>query len=244
MSRVRRFLPQLLLRLLGQPEPKPEPRRAIRTPARVHLKHPASSSKITRLAAKRAQLRRDRANRTRGLEGRLLQWWTTIGTVLAGLIAVPALVISTKALSVSKQQHDDTRQLFAQRVVMGDYPARKQQFLQHRTVTISNGNSITVRTTFTVMHFDDVWKSQLYMAAIPSCTEIDYALSLGVIPPADANVAIFGSFYNPLDKQQWSVTTMGGPAKPIDAATWSEMTIGVPEAEIQAHTLRPIDECV
>ncbi|MFC7723416.1 hypothetical protein [Nonomuraea recticatena] len=124
-----------------------------------------------------------------------VQWWAAIGTVLAGLMSVPALVISTNALRISEQQRidaltqrtedqkertrakvaeeEDRKAAFAMRVVMwNNLPGDTVHSLNDlQNVTIRNGNAqqaiVVIRMTS-----DTTSEEGRFLIPVPPCSQV------------------------------------------------------------------------
>ncbi|MFI6485049.1 hypothetical protein ACIBH1_44545 [Nonomuraea sp. NPDC050663] len=127
--------------------------------------------------AERARARREQGKApSRDRPGRALAVWTAIGTVLAGLVAVPALLISLNALRISEEQRLETHRQFAQRVTLPD--DIEDQFFDNTELTISNANTIPVAVEMLMPGPIGQRAEVIYDTNVPACAEVAYHFEL------------------------------------------------------------------
>lgn len=212
---ARRRLLRLVEQFLQPDRPPRQPR------ARTHTRDPASAARTTLRLAERRRARREPAEQERHQshrrEGRLLQWWTAIGTVLAGLVAIPALIISMNALKISEQQRADVlrQRVEDQRKAEEERAASYARNITHNRegdligwvhakdglrigdLWISNRNTGEVTVWSVAQQIDG--ESRVRTVRVPPCTAIK------VEKTVIADYAVF----NPVDRRIWSVTPSG-----------------------------------
>ncbi|MGW4643544.1 hypothetical protein ACWEN6_33850 [Sphaerisporangium sp. NPDC004334] len=135
-----------------------------------------------------------------------VQWWAALATVLAGLMSLPALVISVNALRVAEQQRLDAhkiaeqQRLDAQRQKAEEDQALRRAFVQRITydgsdnvffddgdLVFSNGNTSLATTRILLRFTRDKgagaaanWTYSLMEFRVPACTEATFRITKGL----------------------------------------------------------------
>ncbi|MGN9789316.1 hypothetical protein ACTMTF_48555 [Nonomuraea sp. ZG12] len=210
MPRIRQRFARLLQRL-AEPSTPQQPARV-----RISPRHPRSAAKATIRVAERARMRR--AKQAHPREGRALQVWTAVGTILAGVAAVPALFIALNALEISEQQAALAAQQLANRVTTSSWDA---QVSPADTITMQNSNTVPVVVEGKLIPRDtpkdeSVW--ELLTFTVPACTEASFSIDKPDWFKTRGALALF-VLRNTIDGRLWSVPAPGEQAHMVER-TW------------------------
>ncbi|MEV0379845.1 hypothetical protein [Nonomuraea sp. NPDC050643] len=223
-----------------------------RRPARVRInpRHPRPTAKATIRAAERARIRK--AKQAHPREGRALQVWTAVGTVLAGIAAVPALFIALNALKISEQQAVLAAQQFANRVTAADSATYVPDEPLRDTITYTMQNSNTVPVTVEGRMFPQERPGFVLFLSpftIPACTEVDFLVGLPDDPALQDERIKFG-LHNTIDGRLWSVPAPGEQARIVETwLPWQQEEVTVPKIYLQGihdgvERMRKVSSCV
>ncbi|MEV4113705.1 hypothetical protein [Nonomuraea sp. NPDC049695] len=197
-----------------------------------------------------------------------VQWWAALTSVIAGLMSIPALVISLNALSLSEQQRTDA---ITQRVedqkeraaakAQADYES-KAAFARRVTAWASDRNLMEASMRNANSSWAWVWvtaadeASTSYAVRVPPCTEMTVRPRIkgGVGPGLDEADFYDLRFYtenlytlteNAVDGQFWSVSAFGHLNTPANAQTADKLRRSNPLDEpIDTIEKRTISPCI
>ncbi|MEV0584634.1 hypothetical protein [Nonomuraea sp. NPDC050310] len=236
MPRARPRLARALRRLL---EPAPQrparPRTGTRHPRPVtntttRTARTADRARLLRQQAEIERLRAELAARehhdaahqaaaTPRHVGRAVHWWTATGTALAGLAAVPALVISMNALAISEQQRADTHAAFIGRVALQPETGWASEILDGGQLVVTNANSMPTELFLsmkvTAGSFQQAYDFQV---EIDACTQLTIDTVEMELDTSQGWEGINHAYvHNPLDGRWWKYPPAGDliPAHPV-----------------------------
>ncbi|NRQ32430.1 hypothetical protein HII36_11350 [Nonomuraea sp. NN258] len=159
-----------------------------------------------------------------------VQWWAALTTVVAGLMSVPALVISLSALNATEQQRLEAQRhkadseaalqrAYAQRMAIeAGQGSLVGALLDGGTITISNGNTIGADVEILLgvapdTSAEDTWRYAKVLFASPACTRATYEIPARLFEKLEAlddggrlDEAVF---IHPLDRRRWLFPDLG-----------------------------------
>ncbi|MEO3794646.1 hypothetical protein ABGB14_30920 [Nonomuraea sp. B10E15] len=188
-----------------------------------------------------------RAKQAQPREGRALQVWTAVGTVLAGVAAVPALFIALNALEISEQQAALAAQQLANRVTAYSATTSSVADEQPRyttTYTMQNSNTVPVIVEGRIFPRERPGLV-LYLSpfTIPACTEVDFLVPLPDDPALQDERIRFG-LHNTIDGRLWSVPAPGEQARIVETwLPWQQEEVTAPEIYLQGRGARKVSSC-